>query len=84
MIRAIKHKGIVGKEGKIEIALTELQEGTEVEVIVLVDVDEMDTTEYLLSTKNNRQELLQAIERVEKRENLVKISPQEWHEKYSF
>ena len=50
MIRAIKQKGIVGKEGKIEIHSTELEEGTNVDIIILVSDAEPDTTEYLLST----------------------------------
>ena len=83
MIKAVKQKGIVGKKGKIEITTSELEEGTEVEIIILADTEEMDTTDYLLSTESNRKQLLEAIERVEKRENLVVISPEEWHKKYS-
>ena len=82
MIKAVKQKGIVGKQGKIEVQTPELSEGTEVEVIVLVPDSEEDTTEYLLSTTGNRRELLEAIERVNNRDNLVTISSEEWHEKY--
>ncbi|ACB51055.1 hypothetical protein cce_1705 [Crocosphaera subtropica ATCC 51142] len=83
MIKAIKQKGIVNKDGKIEVQSPELQEGTEVEVIILVTSSETDTTEYLLSTEANKRELLEAIERVEKQEELITIKPEEWHEKYS-
>jgi antitoxin YefM len=83
VIRAIKQKGIVGREGKIEINSTELEEGTDVDIIILVSDTEPDTTEYLLSTKANRRELSEAIERIENKENLVTITAQEWHEKYS-
>ncbi|MBD2394574.1 hypothetical protein H6G11_09955 [Cyanobacterium aponinum FACHB-4101] len=84
MIRAIKQKAIVTWQGKIEIDSGGIEEGTEVEVIVLIPVEEMDETKYLLSTQTNSQELLDAIARVENRENLVTITPNEWHEKYSF
>ncbi len=86
MIKAVRQKGIVGKQGKIEFQTPELSEGTEVEIIVLVPDSvldsEGDTTEYLLSTTANRRELLEAIERVDDRDNLVTISSEEWHEKY--
>lgn len=84
MIKAAKQKGIVGKQGKIEIQTPELPEGTEVEIIVLVSAPEVDTTEYLLSTDANRRELLEAIERVNNQDSLVIITPEEWHEKYCF
>ena len=82
MIKAIKQKGIVGKDGTIQLDSTGLDEGTQVEIIVLVSSSETDDTEYLLSAETNRQELLNAIDRVEKQENLVTITSQEWHEKY--
>lgn len=83
-MKAVKQKGIVDKEGKIEVKSPELHEGTEVEIIILIPSLETDTTEYILSTEANRRELLSAIERVEKQENIVSISSEEWHEKYSF
>ncbi|MDJ0598329.1 MAG: hypothetical protein QNJ37_05765 [Crocosphaera sp.] len=83
MIKAIKQKGIVNKDGKIELQSVQLQEGTEVEVIILVTSSETDTTEYLLSTEANKRELLEAIDRVEKQEELITINPEKWHEKYS-
>ena len=45
----------------VEISAPDLPVGTEVEVIVLVEEEEMDTTEYLLSTEANRQHLEQSI-----------------------
>lgn len=83
MIKAIKQKGIVNKDGKIEVQSPELQEGTEVEVIILVTFSEADTTEYLLSTEANKRDLLEAMERVEKKEGLINIPSEEWNEKYS-
>ena len=82
MIRAIKQKGIVGKGGKIEIHSTELEEGTDVDIILISDT-EPDTTEYLLSTEANERELSEAINRIENKENLVTITTKEWHKKYS-
>ncbi len=86
MIKAVKKKTVVGKKGTIELQSTELKEGMEVEIIILIPSDEteLDTTEYLLSTEANRRELLEALERVDKQENLVQISSEQWHEKYSF
>ncbi len=40
MIKAIKQTGTVDKEGKIEVYSPELQEGTEVEIIILVNSPE--------------------------------------------
>jgi antitoxin YefM len=83
MIRGIKQTGTVGREGKIELHSTELEEGTDVDIIILVSEPEPDTTEYLLSTEANQRELSEAIDRIENKENLVTITAKEWHEKYS-
>lgn len=80
MVTAIKQFGIVGKDGKIELHAPELVEGTAIEVILLVE--SQDETEYLLSTKANRDCLLAAIANVESGENLISFSAEEWHEKY--
>ena len=72
MLSGIKQQAVVGKDGKIEVKMPELVEGTSVEVIILVDLDDVDRnpafpdeTEYLLSTKANRQHLLTAIQSLE-------------------
>ncbi|MCY7331247.1 MAG: hypothetical protein LH649_01005 [Pseudanabaena sp. CAN_BIN31] len=44
MVTAIKQMGTVGKDGKIELYTPELLEGTQVEVILLVN--SQDETEY--------------------------------------
>jgi antitoxin YefM len=80
MVTAIKQIGTVGKDGKIELYTPELTEGTQVEVILLVN--NQDETEYLLSNETNRKRLLDAISNIEKGESLVTISAEEWHEKY--
>jgi antitoxin YefM len=61
MITAIREHTVIKNGGQIEIPLTDLPDGTEVEVIVLVEGEEVDTTEYLLSTAANREHLEQAL-----------------------
>lgn len=57
MITGIREKTIVKENGMIEVSALDLPIGTEVEVIVIVEEDEQDTTEYLLSTEANRRHL---------------------------
>ena len=82
MLSGLKQQSIVGKDSKIEIQAPELKEGTVIEVIVLVQPAEADTTDYLLSSETNRQHLLEALSQVDQRENRVVISPEDWNEKY--
>jgi antitoxin YefM len=73
MITGSKHNAVVGKHGKIEILRSELPEGAQVEVIVLLasqDADEMPTIAH--------PELLAAIDRVEQRQGLVTFTPDAW------
>ena len=62
MITGIRQKTIVGEGGKIEFLSPELPSGMLVEVIVLVEPEEQDTTEYLLSQETNRTHLLEALQ----------------------
>ncbi len=62
MITGIRQKTVVGEGGKIEFVSPELPSGTLVEVIVLVEPEEQDATEYLLSTEANRNHLLTALQ----------------------
>ena len=80
MISAIKKHAVVGESGKIEIH-ADLPLGTLVEVLVLVE--EQDETEYLMSNPINRQHLLEALDNVECRENIVTFTVEEWNAKYS-
>ena len=57
MITGIREKTIVKENGMVEVSALDLPIGTEVEVIVWVDEEEQDTTEYLLSTEANREHL---------------------------
>ena len=64
----------------VEIPLYTLSVGSEVEVIVLSDEDdEMDTTEYLLSTEANRDRLLQSLEEAKHPENYILFNPKDFH-----
>jgi antitoxin YefM len=89
MLNGIKQKAIVGKNGRVELPTTELQEGTIVEVIILVEqvkpVKQIvceDETTYLLSSEANKNRLLNAIENVEKG-NITYVDVDEY-EKNSF
>ncbi len=93
MLSGIKQQVVVGKNGKIEIQTSELEEGTVVEVIVLVEQDEaetttsqsvpQDTTAYLLSTKANRHHLMTAMQEIETKTDRVSFTPKEWDEEYN-
>ena len=72
MITAIKERVRVKENGTVEISAPDLPVGTAVEVIVLVE-EEMDTTEYLLSTEANREHLMEALEQVNHPENFIYI-----------
>ena len=62
MLTGIRQKTIVWEGGKIEFLSPGLPSGILVEVIVLVEPEELDTTEYLLSKEANRNHLLQALQ----------------------
>ena len=60
MITAIRETTVVKENGMVEISALDLPVGAEVEVIVLIE-EEIDTTEYLLSTEANREHLKRAM-----------------------
>jgi antitoxin YefM len=78
MINAIRQQTLVKGGGKIEISAPELPSGTLVEVIVFLvpDPDELDTTDYLLSTEANRQHLYQALADLEKPSTYIYVNPE--------
>ncbi len=57
----------------VEISAPDLPVGTEVEVIILVEEEKMDTTEYLLSTEANRKYLEQAMLDAKDPEKLIYV-----------
>jgi len=71
MLTGIREKTVVKENGMVEISAPDLPVGTEVEVIVLVE--EMDTTEYLLSTEANREHLFQAMRDAKNPEKLIYV-----------
>ena len=75
MIAGIRQKAVVGEGGKIEVLSPELPSGMLVEVIILVEPVEQDTTEYLLSTEANRSHLLQALRDLEDPSRYIYVNP---------
>jgi antitoxin YefM len=80
MITGSKHFTVVGKDGKIELPASNLPEGTAIEVIILTS-DQEDISEKLLA--HNRDDLLEAIDRVEQRQDLVTFTSEEWNAQYN-
>jgi antitoxin YefM len=77
MITGIREKTVVKENGMVEISASDLPVGTNVEVIVLVTEEEMDETEYLLSTEANRQHLEEALEELKHPENFIRVDMDE-------
>jgi antitoxin YefM len=75
MIAGIRQKAIVGASGKVEINAPDLPVGTLVDVIVLVEPGEQDTTEYLLSSESNRNHLMRALREMDDRSSYIYVSP---------
>ncbi len=76
MITGIRERTIVKENGMVEISAPDLAVGTEVEVIILVD-EEMDETEYLLSTEANRRHLEEALKELKHPENFIRVDMDE-------
>lgn len=66
MIIGIRQKTLVGENGKVEIPTSDIPSGMLVDVIVLVEPAEQDTTDHLLSNEANRNHLLQALQDLDK------------------
>lgn len=73
MITGIREKAIVRENGTIEIDAADLPIGAKVEVIVLIEEDERDTTEYLLSTEANRRHLMESMRDAANPEKLIRV-----------
>jgi antitoxin YefM len=74
-MNAIKYRAIV-KNGRLEMPLVNLPEGTIVEAILLVEQTtqiENDETAYLLSTEANRRNLLEGLEELKQPEKYVYV-----------
>ncbi|MEA5533838.1 hypothetical protein [Crocosphaera sp. XPORK-15E] len=82
MLKGLKQKVIVGKNGKIELPTTELVEGTTVEIIILVEPqNEEDETTYLLKSEANKKQLIKALENANQG-NLIEIDLDEYEKNY--
>ena len=77
MLTGIRQKTVVGEGGKIEFSSPELPSGMPVEVIVLIELEEQDATEYLLSREANRNHLLQALQDLDDPSCYVYVDPAE-------
>jgi antitoxin YefM len=77
VITGIRQKTIVTDDGRIEFSSPELPIGALVEVIVLLEPVEQDTTEYLLSTEANRNHLLQALRDLDDPSCYIYVNPAE-------
>ena len=75
MIVGVRQKTVVGKGGKIEFSSPALPPGALVDVIVLIEPEEQDETEYLLSTEANRNHLLQALRELGDSSSYIYVDP---------
>ncbi len=73
MITGIREKTVVNENGMIEISAPDLPIGAQVEVIVFIEKEEPETTEYLLSTEANRKYLDEALEELKQSEKFVSV-----------
>jgi len=76
-MNAIKCKAII-KNGKLEMPMIDLPEGTIVEAILLIASEieskvEIDETAYLLSTEANRRNLLEGLEQLKQPQNYIYV-----------
>ena len=76
-MNAIKYRAII-KNGKLEMPMIDLPEGTIVEAILLIASEieskiEMDETAYLLSTEANRRNLLEGLEQLKQPQNYIYV-----------
>jgi antitoxin YefM len=75
MIVGVRQKTVVGKGGKVEFSSPALPPGALVDVIVLIEPEEQDETEYLLSTEANRSHLLQAVRELDDSSTYIYVDP---------
>ncbi len=77
MITSIRGRTTVKNGGQVEISAPGLDDGTEVEVLIFL-ANEMDETEYLLSTEANRERLFRAVSNLDDKERRISIDLDEY------
>ena len=74
-MNALKYQTTI-KDGQLDLPPIDLPEGTVVEAILLIkESNEIDETDYLLSTKTNRRHLKEAVELLKNPDNYVYVDP---------
>ena len=72
-MNALKYKTTV-KDGQLDLPPLDLPEGTIVEAILLIDKSEnIDETDYLLSTEANREHLAEALDLLKNPQNYIYV-----------
>ena len=73
-MNAFKYKTTI-KNGQLDLPNLDLPEGTVVEAILLmVESNKEDETDYLLSTEANRQHLKEAVESLKNPQNYIYVN----------
>ena len=75
MINTIREHVTITTSGSLTINSPALAAGTEVEVLILLEngKEELDATDYLLSTEANRQRMEEALEELKHPENFIPL-----------
>ncbi|MFM8330083.1 MAG: hypothetical protein ACKN9T_00150 [Candidatus Methylumidiphilus sp.] len=73
MLQSIKTTATVNKDGAINIYSPDLPIGETVEVIILIQPKNQDTTDYLMSNPANKLHLLEAIEELKNPTNYTYV-----------
>lgn len=80
-MNALKYRTTI-KNGQLDLPKLDLPEGTVIEAILLmVESNESDETDYLLSTEANRQYLKEAIESLKNPQNYIYVNSADLWEK---
>lgn len=80
MITEIRERIVVMPGGRIEIPASPFDEGVEVDVVVRRKdaVEEMDETDYLLSTEANRKRMEDGLEELKHPESFIPLNMDEY------
>ena len=83
MINAIRERLTVTTPGQLTISSPELEQGADVEVLILLEngQEEMDETDYLLSTEANRERMYEALEELNNPKNFILLDIDEYEKR---